>query len=87
MGKMINVSGHELYIMRTATNKDNKTEHAYQLQLGNGATYYGTFTDIPISAEELNKTLWSSDYNEFRKDWNEHIGSEVLPEDLWEALS
>lgn len=87
MERNIKICGHEIYILRTATNKDGATEHAYRMQLNNGATYYGAFTDIPTSAEELNKTLWSSDYNEFKHDWNSHVGCEVLPEELWEALS
>lgn len=87
MERNIKICGHELYIMRTATNKDGATEHAYQVQLDNGATYYGSFTDLPQNENDLNTTLRESNYNEFRQDWNEHVGSEVLPEDLWEALS
>lgn len=87
MERSIKICGHELYIMRTATNKDGATEHAYQLQLDNGATYYGSFTDLPQNEKDLNATLWESKYNDFRKSWNEHVGSEVLPEDFWEALS
>lgn len=87
MERNIKICGHELYIMRTATNKDGATEHAYQVQLDNGATYYGSFTDLPQNENDLNTTLWESNYNEFRQDWNEHVDSEVLPEDLWEALS
>lgn len=87
MERNIKICGHEVYILRTATNKDGATEHAYQIQLDNGATYYGSFTDLPQNENDSNATLWASDYNGFRKSWNEHVGSEVLPEDLWEALS
>lgn len=87
MERNIKISGHELYIMRTATNKDGATEHAYRLQLNNGFIYYGSFTDTPKNSDELNSTLWESSYDDFRTSWNEHVGSEVLPEDLWEALS
>lgn len=87
MGKTVNICGHEVYIMRTATNKDNATEHAYRLQLNNGFIYYGSFTDTPQTESELNSTLWECNYDDFRKSWNLHVGEEVLPEDLWEALA
>ena len=87
MERNIKICGHEVYIMRTATNKDGATEHAYQIQLDNGATYYGSFTDLPQNENDLNATLWESRYDDFRPSWNEHVDSEVLPEDLWEALS
>ena len=58
MEKLVNICGHELYIMRTATNKDGATEHAYRLQLNNGFIYYGSFTDTPKNSDELNSTLW-----------------------------
>lgn len=87
MERNIKIAGHEVYILRTATNKGGETEHAYQIQLDNGATYYGSFTNMPQNEKELNSTLWESNYNDFRQSWNEHVGSEVLPEDLWEALS
>lgn len=87
MERNIKICGHEVYIMRTATNKDGATEHAYQVQLDNGATYYGSFTDLPQNEKDLDSTLWASKYDDFRTSWNNHVGSEVLPEDLWEALS
>ena len=71
MERNIKICGHEVYIMRTATNKDGATEHAY----------------LPQNENDLNATLWESRYDDFRTSWNEHVDSEVLPEDLWEALS
>ena len=87
MNRNVNICGHEVYILRTATNKDGKIEHAYQLQLDNGATYYGSYTDMPQNENELNSTLWESSYDDFRQSWNEHVGAEVLPVDFWEALA
>lgn len=87
MERDIKICGHDIYILRAATNKDGATEHAYQIQLDNGATYYGSFVDMPKNSDELNSTLWESRYDDFRTSWNEHVGSEVLPEDFWEALA
>lgn len=87
MERNVKICGHEIYILRTATNKDGATEHAYQIQLNNGAIYYGSFTDLPQNEKDLNATLWESTYDDFRTSWNEHVGSKVLPEDFWEALA
>lgn len=97
MGKIIKVDGHELYVMRTAliAKGSRNYSHAYRLQLADGSIRYGVFTDTPEHACQLN--LWSSDYDDFREMWNDHIkdsyseseheGDGLLPEDLWEALS